>query len=211
MSDSAILQPIVSERVAIILVDLQSILKVSDHYYNTLADLFEKLQLVTYEASDMMLDITFVNSVRYFSVITKDLYRTYVASSKKKGKSAATATATASTTRDPPTTEECKASDSSSVGSLCHPVVADYQSQDVVGMIYLTTPPETRNNIDGVGDLNIGIIICPQHQRKGYATKAIQLALDHAFRIIRCHRVQAIIVNPFSHAKYPSYRFFTAM
>ncbi|KAF8624231.1 hypothetical protein AX15_005994 [Amanita polypyramis BW_CC] len=78
-------------------------------------------------------------------------------------------------------------------------------------MIYLTTPPEARNNADGVGDLNIGIIIRPQHRRKGYAAKAIQLALDHAFKTIRCHRVQAIIVNPFSYAKYPSYRTFTSI
>ena len=68
-----------SERSVIDLSDLQSLLKINDNYYDTLTDLFEKLQLATYEASDMMLDfMTFVNSVRYFAVITRDNYKTYM-------------------------------------------------------------------------------------------------------------------------------------
>jgi RimJ/RimL family protein N-acetyltransferase len=78
-------------------------------------------------------------------------------------------------------------------------------------MIYLTMPAESRNNTVGVNDLNIGLIIHPQFRRKGYATKAIQLVLDHAFKTIRCHRIQAIIMNPFTQAKYASYRLFASM
>lgn len=67
-----------SERFVIDLSDLQSLLRINDNYYESLTDLFEKLQLATYEASDMMLDfMTFVNSVRYFAVITRDHYKTY--------------------------------------------------------------------------------------------------------------------------------------
>lgn len=73
--DSSVLM---SERSAIGLSDLQSLLRINDNYYDSLTDLFEKLQLATYEASDMMLDfMTFVNSVRYFAVITRENYKTY--------------------------------------------------------------------------------------------------------------------------------------
>jgi len=78
-------------------------------------------------------------------------------------------------------------------------------------MLYLTSPPEMRNSTLGTNDLNLGVIVHRQFRRKGYAAQAIKLALDHAFRVIRCHRVQAIIVNPFSHAKYPSYKLFTSI
>lgn len=78
-------------------------------------------------------------------------------------------------------------------------------------MIYLTMPSESRNNTIGVNDLNIGVIIYPEYRRKGYATQALRLVLDKAFNEIRCHRIQAIIMNPFTAAKYPSYRLFTSM
>jgi len=83
--------------------------------------------------------------------------------------------------------------------------------RDILGMIYLTMPSESRNNPIGVNDLNIGIIIYPEYRRKGYATRALRLVLDKAFNEIRCHRVQAIIMNPFTGAKYSSYRLFTSI
>lgn len=70
---------LMSERSVIGLSDLQSLLRINDNYYESLTDLFEKLQLATYEASDMMLDfMTFVNSVRYFAVVTRDSYKTFM-------------------------------------------------------------------------------------------------------------------------------------
>ncbi|KAM6492431.1 Acyl-CoA N-acyltransferase [Amanita muscaria] len=83
-------------------------------------------------------------------------------------------------------------------------------SNTIIGMLYLTTPSEMRNNVTEINDLNLGIIIHPQYRRKGHATRALKLALDLAFKEIRCHRVQVIIINPFSEGKYPCYRLFTS-
>lgn len=145
----------------------------TDDHYNFLASLFEQLQFATYEASDLMTDfMTFVDSVRYFAIITKK----------------------------------------DVVSTPCWNTRANSgldEQNTIIGMLYLTTPSEMRNNVTEINDLNLGIIIHPQYRRKGHATRALKLALDLAFKEIRCHRVQVIIINPFSEGKYPCYRLFT--
>ncbi|KAK2460997.1 hypothetical protein APHAL10511_006938 [Amanita phalloides] len=153
----------------------------------------------------MMLDMmTFVSSVRYFAVITVETYKTY---SFRGGQPW-------TDFFDPNKPEEMNEffSGSRPSSKFKEPIIKEYYSgKDVIGVAYLTMPPESRNNADGVNDLNVGLIVHPDHRRKGYASQAMRLVLDQAFKTIRCHRVQAMIMDPFTHSKYPAYRFFTCI
>ncbi|PFH47391.1 hypothetical protein AMATHDRAFT_67823 [Amanita thiersii Skay4041] len=152
-----------------------------DNNFDLLVDLFEKLQLAAFEASDMMLDmLTFMHNTELFSGIMRVTYRSIVIPAKE-----------GSYARDR--------------------VKREPLSKDLVGIVYLISPTSGRNDELNNSELNIGVIIHPQFQRKGYARKAITLALDHAFNISRSHRVQAVITSPFTHAKYPAYKLFTSV
>ena len=75
---------IMSQRAQISLIDLKSSAGgYTDDHYDFLTSLFEILQLTTYEASDLQLDfMTFVDSVQYLAIITRDRYKTYGKSSQ---------------------------------------------------------------------------------------------------------------------------------
>ncbi|KAF8634818.1 hypothetical protein AX17_004070 [Amanita inopinata Kibby_2008] len=163
--------------------------------YEFLASLFEQLQLTAFEAADLTLDfLTFVNNVHYFAMVMKR--------------------ATLAVAREAtnfPTAQSSSSSSSSPRGRRGAVEMDEYQSKEVIGMIYLANPTGDPNIAPKSSELNLGIIIHSDYQKKGYATKAIQIALDHAFKMERCHRVQAAIINPFTPTKYPAYKLFTSI
>ncbi|KAJ7096688.1 hypothetical protein B0H15DRAFT_826047 [Mycena belliarum] len=66
--------------------------------------------------------------------------------------------------------------------------------QQPIGLIYLATTPLVPSPLDQVGELNLGIILSPEHRGKGYAREAIQLAVKYAFDVRHCHRIQASLL-----------------
>ncbi|KAF9226385.1 acyl-CoA N-acyltransferase, partial [Gyrodon lividus] len=59
------------------------------------------------------------------------------------------------------------------------------------GLVYVHAGPA---NVTA-GEANIGIILRPEMQRRGYAREAIQLVLRWAFEELKFHRVQAAILD----------------
>ncbi|KAF8872369.1 hypothetical protein CPB85DRAFT_1350186 [Mucidula mucida] len=58
-----------------------------------------------------------------------------------------------------------------------------------IGFVYLDRAPESE------GVLNVGMIIDPAHRGWGYARDALDQVLSIAFETLKCHRVQARIVE----------------
>ena len=56
----------------------------------------------------------------------------------------------------------------------------------------------------------MGIIIGNEHQHKGYGRRAIKLALNRAFELFRCHRIQAIVIDPLGPTMHAAYKAFVA-
>jgi RimJ/RimL family protein N-acetyltransferase len=77
-----------------------------------------------------------------------------------------------------------------------------------IGIIYLTTSSNS-NVIEEAGELNIGIILDPKHRGCGYAHQAVELVLAYAFDKVKCHRVQAILMD--NHRKDSALALFTQL
>lgn len=68
-----------------------------------------------------------------------------------------------------------------------------------IGVVYLTTSPH-ETTLTNSGS-NIGVVLIPDAQGKGYARQAIELVLDWGFQEIGFHRVQAVILDTPSKAQ----------
>ncbi|KAG6876684.1 hypothetical protein C0993_001232 [Termitomyces sp. T159_Od127] len=64
---------------------------------------------------------------------------------------------------------------------------------EAIGLVYLANPASSTGNHLHDRELNIGIILAPSHRGQGYAHQAIEMVLEVAFEIEKCHRVQAIL------------------
>ncbi|KAF7349311.1 hypothetical protein MSAN_01720600 [Mycena sanguinolenta] len=64
-----------------------------------------------------------------------------------------------------------------------------------VGIIYLIASPLALAPPNQVGELNLGIILSPQHRGKGYAQEAIRLVVKYAFEQEHCHRIQVSLLS----------------
>lgn len=82
-------------------------------------------------------------------------------------------------------------------------------SKTIIGFAYLASSKSDKGP-SANSQLSMGIIIDSEHQKRGYARRAISLALNRAFKSFHCHRVQVIIVNPFAPEIYPAYKAFVA-
>ncbi|KAF8828204.1 hypothetical protein HHX47_DHR4000818 [Lentinula edodes] len=79
----------------------------------------------------------------------------------------------------------------------------------IIGIMYLVssqTPPYPPGSM---GELSFGIIIASKSRGKGYAKEALGLVLDEAFKSMRCHRIQACLLDTF--AKDRAMRLFMGM
>ena len=73
---------------------------------------------------------------------------------------------------------------------------SDYPSRPwkkAIGVVYLTTSPH-EHSLTTSGS-NIGVVIVPNAQGKGYARQAIELVLNWGFQEIGFHRIQAVILD----------------
>ncbi|EGO29403.1 hypothetical protein SERLADRAFT_445226, partial [Serpula lacrymans var. lacrymans S7.9] len=63
--------------------------------------------------------------------------------------------------------------------------------QSLIGLVYMKAG---LSNVPA-GEVDIGVVIDPEHRRCGYAGQAVVLMLNWAFEELRFHRVQAAIVD----------------
>jgi RimJ/RimL family protein N-acetyltransferase len=73
---------------------------------------------------------------------------------------------------------------------------SSYRKDRPIGMVYLCQP--LLHSTDQVGELSIGIIIDKDYRCKGLAREAIQLLVPYAFEELKCHRIQALLVDSYS-------------
>ncbi|KAH6909625.1 hypothetical protein BKA70DRAFT_1276674, partial [Coprinopsis sp. MPI-PUGE-AT-0042] len=74
-------------------------------------------------------------------------------------------------------------------------------NRKVAGLIYLINSQTQDSDPLHSCELNLGIIVKDQYRRCGWASQAIEVLLDKAFKDQLCNRVQAIVVDgPFKHA-----------
>jgi hypothetical protein len=64
-----------------------------------------------------------------------------------------------------------------------------------IGFAYLVESFHVARSAAGYGELNLGIILDEKHRRKGFAAEALGLIVPYAFENIKCHRIQASIMN----------------
>ncbi|KAJ7599202.1 hypothetical protein C8J56DRAFT_815578 [Mycena floridula] len=90
------------------------------------------------------------------------------------------------------------------------PVSQDEKTRPPIGLIYLTMGSASGlNSQNGVGELNIGVILDPAFRGRGFGKQAVTLVLKHAFETIQTHRVQALILD--NYAKDSTLTMFTQL
>ncbi|KAF8624222.1 hypothetical protein AX15_005988 [Amanita polypyramis BW_CC] len=165
----------------IVRIQLSKGLQNLDNNYDLLSSLYEKLQLASLDVSNLDMDIlTFANYACDFSVIVKTVHRKRAEVYEVE--------------RNKP--EEYELSS----------VVT---SESIIGFVYLTFSSD-KSNPSETSELNMGIVIDSEHQREGYARRAIKIYLNRAFKLYKCYRIQATIVDPFSAGMFPAYKTFIA-
>ena len=67
-------------------------------------------------------------------------------------------------------------------------------NENPIGIVYLTASQNYGDPLH-VGELNIGIILQPEYQGKGYACEVVRRVASIAFDEEKCHRLQAILLE----------------
>ncbi|KAK0445971.1 uncharacterized protein EV420DRAFT_1276927 [Desarmillaria tabescens] len=66
--------------------------------------------------------------------------------------------------------------------------------KEPLGFIYLFSTPH-HESLNAVGEVRIGLILHEKHRGYGYAQQAVQLVVEYAFDELKCHRIQATLLQ----------------
>ncbi|KAK0496369.1 hypothetical protein EDD18DRAFT_204217 [Armillaria luteobubalina] len=66
--------------------------------------------------------------------------------------------------------------------------------KEPLGLIYLFSTPH-HQSLNAVGEVRLGIILHEKYRGYGYAQQAVQLVVEYAFEELKCHRIQATLLQ----------------
>ncbi|KAK0215771.1 hypothetical protein IW262DRAFT_234872 [Armillaria fumosa] len=66
--------------------------------------------------------------------------------------------------------------------------------KEPLGLIYLFSTPH-HPSLNAVGEVRIGVILHEKYRGYGYAQQAVQLVVEYAFDELKCHRIQATLLQ----------------
>lgn len=66
--------------------------------------------------------------------------------------------------------------------------------KEPLGLIYLFSTPH-HPSLNAVGEVRIGLILHEKYRGYGYAQQAVQLVVEYAFEELKCHRIQATLLQ----------------
>ncbi|PBK70756.1 hypothetical protein ARMSODRAFT_91582 [Armillaria solidipes] len=66
--------------------------------------------------------------------------------------------------------------------------------KEPLGLIYLFPTPH-HQSLNAMGEVRIGLILHEKYRGYGYAQQAVQLVVEYAFEELKCHRIQATLLQ----------------
>ncbi|KAK0204109.1 hypothetical protein DFS33DRAFT_1384366 [Desarmillaria ectypa] len=75
-----------------------------------------------------------------------------------------------------------------------NPTAAPQVPKEPLGFIYLFSTPH-HESLNAVGEVRIGLILHEKYRGYGYAQQAVQLVVEYAFDELKCHRIQATLLQ----------------